>query len=187
MVDSDPMLRVRFLDATLAPGGMADFAAPVQQLAALDVEPRILVLLENRETLLSLPAMPGIVAVHSPGYAVEMLDPIGWVRNSPVVYWGDLDSHGFSILHRLRTHHDRVESVLMDTETLEAHLDLAVVEPRPARGIYPTLTEAESTTLERLRAGGDLRLEQERIPWEYALTQLNAAITPPRPTQRSPM
>ncbi len=175
VVDSDPLLRVRFLDATLAPGGVTDLAAPVSQLAALTVAPRVALLVENRETLLALPSMPGVVAVHSSGYAIDVLDHIGWVRDTPVVYWGDLDSHGFAILHRLRTHHGRVVSALMDTETLEAHLDLAVVEPQPARGAFPTLTESENATLERLRSG-DLRLEQERIPWSYAITALKAVI-----------
>lgn len=176
IVNADTLIRVRILDPALAPGGVADLAAPAQQLAALDLRPRTVLLVENRETLLALPAWPGVVAIHSQGYAIDLLDGIGWVGRTPVVYWGDLDSHGFAILHRLRTHHPDVTTVLMDEGTLADHLDLAVPEPRPARGTFPTLTEAEAAALERLRTEGDLRLEQERIPWAYALTKLSFAL-----------
>lgn len=48
---------------------------------------------------------------------------------APVVYWGDLDSDGFAILHRLPTHLPEVASVLMDVETLIDHRDLWVPDP----------------------------------------------------------
>src|SRR5699024_6008459 len=131
IVDADTLIRVRILDPALAPRGVADLAAPAQQLAALDLRPRTVLLVENRETLLALPAWPRAGAIHSQGSAIDLLDGIGWVGRTPVVYWGDLDSHGFAILHRLRTHHPDVTTVLMDEGTLADHLDLAVPEPRP--------------------------------------------------------
>lgn len=39
-------------------------------------------------------------------------------------------------------------------------------------GTYSTLTAGEQGTLERIRGKGNVRLEQERIAWEFALTQL---------------
>ena len=49
------------------------------------------------------------------------------------VYWGDLDSHGFAILDRLRLHAPHAVSVLMNVETLDAWGEFTVPEPTPAR------------------------------------------------------
>lgn len=172
VVDSDPLVRVRILDPRIAPGGIQDFSAPARQLASLTFEPRIALVVENLETLLALPSWPGIVAIHGSGYAVDVLGGVPWLLRTPIVYWGDLDSHGFAILHRLRTAHPDVTTALMDIATLDAHRDLWVPEPKPTRGTFSTLTEQEAATLRALRAAGDVRLEQERIPWAYALTEL---------------
>ena len=97
---------------------------------------------------------------------------IPWVQRSQVIYWGDLDSHGFAILNRLRSHHDNVKSVLMDEQTLLAYRDLWVPEPVLARGVLPCLTDSEDAARQRLIREGNVRLEQERIPWQAALTAL---------------
>lgn len=179
VVDSDPLVRVRILDPRIAPGGIQDFSAPARQLASLTFEPRIALVVENLETLLALPSWPGIVAIHGSGYAVDVLGGLPWLLRTPIVYWGDLDSHGFAILHRLRTAHPDVTTALMDIATLDAHRDLWVPEPKPTRGTFSTLTEQESGTLSALRAAGDVRLEQERIPWAYALTGLERSVLGP--------
>jgi len=36
----------------------------------------------------------------------------------------------------------------------------------------PLLTDAEQATLRLLGSEGNVRLEQERIPWDYALARL---------------
>lgn len=174
------LVRVRFLDAAAAgggvPGGLADVSAPVPQWDTAAVAARVVLVVENLQTLLALPALPGAVVVHGPGYAVDLLAGIRWVRSARVLHWGDLDSHGFAILHRLRTHLPQAESVLMDSATLLGHRDLWVAEPSPARGALPLLTPAEAATLQLLRAEGDVRLEQERIAWAPAMAALRAAI-----------
>ncbi|MFT8636595.1 MAG: Wadjet anti-phage system protein JetD domain-containing protein [Pseudoclavibacter sp.] len=173
IVTTDPLIRIRILDPQIAPSGIADFAAPSAQLAMLDLHPERLFLCENLESVLAMPAATGAVVVHGSGFAVDVVAKIPWIQASNITYWGDLDSHGFAILHRLRKAHSRVASVLMDEQTLLAHRDLWVPEPVPARGTYSTLTAPEQKTLERLRDEGDVRLEQERIPWEEARRALN--------------
>lgn len=172
VVDSDPLVRLRVLDPSLAPGAVADFAAPVTQLGALDLRPAVTLILENRETLLALPPMPGVVAVHGGGFAVSTVAEIPWVRARPVLYWGDLDSAGFAILNRLRSHHDQVTSVLMDAGTLISHRDLWVPDPTPVRAALEGLFEAEAAVVALLRDQGDVRLEQERIPLSVAVGEL---------------
>lgn len=177
IIESDHLLRLRILDPTLAPGGISDFAAPVFQLAELDIHPRIVFIFENLETVLAMPAWSDAVAVHGSGYAVRAVAQIPWVTDPrvKVIYWGDLDSDGFAILHALRHHLPDAESVLMDSKTLEGFSDLWVTEKRPNTGTFPLLRESEKAALERTRFEGGVRLEQERIPWEYALERLRAA------------
>jgi hypothetical protein len=65
----------------------------------------------------------------------------------------------------------------MDEETLLAYRDLWVPEPKAAGGTYPSLKPGEQAVLQRIRSEGNVRLEQERIPWAAALELLVAAAT----------
>lgn len=172
IVDADPLLRVRVLDSDLAGGGPHDFAAPVAELNRMAYSPSTVFVFENKESVLAMPPVPGALVIHGSGYAVDMLGQVDWLRDVPIVYWDDLDSHGFAILDQLRAVHPGVTSVLMDEATLSAHRDLWVAEPIPHRGTFTRLTEAERATLDRLRCEGDVRLEQERIPWDTAIAAL---------------
>ena len=169
------MITVRFLDRSLAPAGLRHLALPVEDLARLPVRPRAVLMCENLETLLTLPEFADTIAVHGAGYGLSSwAGEVPWFRSARLVYWGDLDSHGFAILSELRSVMP-AESVLMDSTTLEAFRDLWVPEPKPARGVLLRLDVAESETLNRLRASGDPRLEQERIPWSTVTSALGAA------------
>lgn len=173
LVDVDPLIRIRVLDPSLHPAGPHDLAASPTQLAQLDLAASTVLVFENLESVLALPELPGVVAVHGSGFAVGAISGVPWVRRARVIYWGDLDSNGFAILHQLRSHLPEVQTLLMDERTLHEHSDLWVAEPTPARGSYTTLNVSEEATLAAIRVAGDVRLEQERIPWEYAM----AAIT----------
>lgn len=175
LVDADPLVRLRALDEGLALGGLQDLAAPAAQLAEVPLTPTAVFVMENLESILAMPSWPGAVAIHGSGYAVDVVARLPWVRAVPVLYWGDLDSNGFAILHRLRMNHPDVTSLLMDEPTLLAHRDLWVPEPTPARGVVDTLTDGENRALLALRREGDVRLEQERIPWNHALCELRQA------------
>src|SRR5690606_14311446 len=97
-------LRVRFLDPALAPSGLRDVTAPVAELAGLAVAPRVVVVVENLESLLALPDRAGVVAVHGQGYAARHLHRTGWVAAADIVYWGDIDTDGLNILSAVRSH-----------------------------------------------------------------------------------
>ena len=167
-------VRMRFLDPELTPGGLVDVSVPVSELAALDIQPHTVFVFENLESVIAMPPVPGAVVIHGAGYAVDRLGRIPWVRDGRVVYWGDLDSHGFGILNRVRSACSNVSTVLMDSETLEAYRDLWVKEPVPSTGTFSHLLPAEQQMVEHLSRQGNVRLEQERIEWSYALEQLLA-------------
>jgi hypothetical protein len=175
LLDAPTLVRVRFLDPAQRPGGLCDVIAPIEELAALDIAPNVVFVFENLETMFAMPELPGAVVVHGGGYAAPRLGRIPWIQSGRIIYWGDLDSDGFAILHALRSSCADVTSVLMDEETLVAYRDLWVPEPKAAGGTYSTLTAGEQGVLERIRAEGNVRLEQERIAWGFALTKLVAA------------
>jgi hypothetical protein len=187
LLDAPGLVRVRFLDPAARPGGLSDVTAPVSELASMDVAPHVVFVFENLETVLAMPEWAGAVVVHGGGYAANRLAGIPWIGSGRVLYWGDLDSDGFAILHSLRSGCRDVTSVLMDEETLLAYRDLWVPEPKAAVGTYPTLTDAEQSTLQRIRSEGNVRLEQERIPWGHALAALVAAAAVATPVSATPV
>lgn len=173
-------LRIRLLDPMLAPGGLRDISAPVAELAQWAIRPRCAVVVENLQTLLGLPDMPGAIAIHNPGSTgAPQLAELGWLHDAEVIYWGDLDVEGLRILSRVRSRFPQTRSVLTDRETLESHLDLTVPDhERASRTMPEHLTSEEQNLFLALEEHGKVRLEQERIPWHRALAVLHAAVTP---------
>ncbi|RMG51403.1 MAG: DUF3322 and DUF2220 domain-containing protein [Gammaproteobacteria bacterium] len=175
-------LRMRILDADLRRklGGLGDIEAPVEDIAALDLPLSCVFIVENLQTGLAFGDLPGTIVFMKQGYAVEPFAEITWLRKLPVYYWGDLDTNGLAILSRLRTRLPGVRSLLMDEKTLLDHRPLWGHEPRPAQAkILPGLTEEESELYRGLREnrwGPGVRLEQERIDWDYAWQRIRQAV-----------
>lgn len=175
-------LRLRVLDPALRAqvGGLGDIQAPFEQLANLRWSVPRAFIVENKQTGLAFTDVPGVVVLMARGYAVDALARLPWLRDAQSVhYWGDLDTHGLAILGRLRGYLPRVQSLLMDDATLLAHRALWVVEPVPhGAGGIENLDQAEQALYRDLRAdrwGVRVRLEQERIGWEYAWAQIEGA------------
>lgn len=177
-------------DPTTRPGGIRRAGLTLSELASLDFCGTI-VICENLATTVAMPDSPGMLYIHGGGYQVTALRAIPWIWRQPIVYWGDLDSHGFEILARLRRALSgnpveavsRIRSALMDTETLLAHRDLWVPEPSSThKDIDQWLTSEERATLAFLHLGTDefsgasIRLEQERIAWDWAIERLDQLI-----------
>jgi hypothetical protein len=164
-------IRMRLLGADLRRevGGLGDIEAPLDELAALPLAPRLAFIVENLESGLALPAIPGAVALMKLGHAVNLLKPLPWLQAARVVVWGDIDTHGFAILDRVRAVLPQAESMLMDGDALLNHRALWVEEPRPYDGpALARLTASERGVFDGLLGnawGVRVRLEQERLPW----------------------
>lgn len=169
--------RVRVLDQSLTGADMSDFTAGVEELDRLRLAPAVVLIVENLTTAAALPALPGVVAVWGHGIAVVQLEQVGWIAGAPILYWGDLDTHGFRILSRARQRLPATRSVLMDAATLHSFAALAGHEPAQAHGVTG-LTAAEAGVYRELEAD-DLRLEQERIPMDWAAARLREALRGP--------
>lgn len=180
---AEARIRVRLLCPTLrhAVGGLEDLELPVEQLARLGIQPHTVLIVENLETGLALPDLPGVVVVMKLGAAVRLVAGLPWVGAARCLYWGDIDTFGFEILNRARSVLPQLQSVLMDVKTLLDHQSLCVPEPTQSNPtVLPLLTAPEAEVYEGLhsgRWGTRLRLEQERVPWAVALEHLRATLT----------
>jgi hypothetical protein len=122
--------------------------------------------IENEITYLAFPVPVAAMAILGGGYAVPVLEPLGWLTGLDVVYWGDIDTHGFAILNRLRHHLPHARSILMDRATLLGHRDHWGIEPSPTAAALDRLDRAESALCADLLSNAyapSVRLEQERI------------------------
>jgi hypothetical protein len=135
---------------------------------------------ENEITYLAFPCPADAIVIWGRGYAVPVLEPLAWLADIDVAYWGDIDTHGFAILDRLRQRFPRARSMLMDRTTLLAHRSQWVVESSPSTAGLSCL-DAEETALYRdLVAdalGPSVRLEQERVRFA-AIEQAVAGFGP---------
>jgi hypothetical protein len=122
--------------------------------------------LENEITYLAFPAVAGALVIFGGGYAVSALESLGWLADIDLHYWGDIDTHGFAILNRLRRRFPHAKSMLMDRETLLAHSGQWVTEPNPTDTRLDLLDPAEDALYRDLVShalGPSVRLEQERV------------------------
>ena len=168
------LIRIRILDPGIRSrfSGLCDISAPWEEAANLDIGPSNIFIVENLQTGLAFEDLAGSVVIMGLGYNVDVLDRIPWLHHARCIYWGDIDTHGFAILNRARTHLPSLETALMDRQTLFAHRDLWVPEKeQSASAELPLLTNEEQELFLSLKNnvwGRQVRLEQERISWDAA-------------------
>jgi hypothetical protein len=164
------LVRFRILDPSLSVQGMTDIATPASEFARLQLPIERVFITENEVNGLAFPAVPRSIVIFGLGYGLERLTEVTWLRESAVHYWGDLDTHGFSMLDRLRGCMPHARSFLMDRGTLLAHRHVWVSEAEPAKFLPAHLEPDERSLYEDLRGdrlGPSVRLEQERIGFRW--------------------
>ncbi|MEX6728926.1 Wadjet anti-phage system protein JetD domain-containing protein [Pseudomonas aeruginosa] len=98
-----------------------------------------------------LPELPGTIAVFGGGANTAWLQA-EWLKDRRIGYWGDLDTWGLKFLADARLRQPHVEAVMMDRDTLIAHVERGVCEERPAELPDYGLTLAERSLFEELRS-----------------------------------
>ncbi len=159
-------IRFRVLDPSLAVTGLTDLEIPVDDFCRLPVSPKIVFIVENEITGLSFPSFSKALVIIGLGYGLSLLSGALWMKDLPLWYWGDLDTHGFAMLDQIRGLFPQSRSFLMDETTLLSHRPLWGKEPSPSSRDLPRLTSKEAKVYEALRNNDHahhLRLEQERI------------------------
>lgn len=172
LLSKPALVRFRILDRAYWIGGLSDLSVPVAQFAALATKVEHVFITENEINGLSFPPAPAAMVIFGGGYGIERLADIGWLRERTIDYWGDIDTHGFAILDRLRAHLPHTRSMLMDEATLHAHRPLWGQEDKDKRYIgQPAHLERDEMALyAALRddvLGERVRMEQERLAFGW--------------------
>ena len=173
------LVRVRPAPSLGLPRPATELGMRSTELAELSIQPRTAIVVENEITYLSVDVPKDGLVLWGKGFDVDKVGRLPWLADIKVLYWGDIDTHGFAILDRLRAWLPQTRSVMMDRETLMAHQDRWVSEARPASSSLTRLTRAEQDLFADLvtdALGERIRLEQERVDWRWAETSLAAAV-----------
>ena len=171
------LVRLRPAPSLGLPAPLTELAVRSEELAQLRVEPRVAIIIENEISYLSIDVPEDGVVIWGKGFEIDSVGRLRWLTEADILYWGDIDTHGFAILDRLRAWLPRARSVLMDRETLLAHRDRWVIEDRPAKSVLTRLTSDERALYSDLVSEGfgeRVRLEQERIGWQWVEQRLSA-------------
>lgn len=179
--EKSSLVRLRLLDKQFARQYalyIDDMLLPVDQCAHLladHLRPQHIIIVENLINFLTLPPLPDTVGLFGGGFAVHLLRNVSWLSQANVIYWGDIDAHGFEILSDLRGLFPNVQSVMMDQATLDDNAEYILSGNETRADRYDGLTEAENQ-LALHTISHNLRLEQEHIPHAYAVTRLRQAV-----------
>ena len=169
----EPIVRFRVLDENISEkcfSGTNDISLPISQFKSIGISVHTVYIVENKMNMLTFPLKSDSIVLWGHGFGVDILKNVEWLRSKRIFYWGDLDAHGFLILSELRKHFPQVESFLMDRETFDAFFENDKgVETNVVGDLY--LTSKERELFEYLKAF-NFRLEQEKIPFEYAKVKI---------------
>jgi hypothetical protein len=166
------LVRLRVLDRRHLIAGISDLALPAAELAALRPAVERVFVTENEINGLAFPDVRGSLVIFGLGFGLARLAQVPWLADVAVHYWGDIDTHGFSMLDRLRATLPHARSFLMDRVTLLAHRPVWGQERENERCLaaLPRLDSDETALYEDLvanRIADRLRLEQERISFAW--------------------
>ena len=180
-------VRLRMLDpgrSLLGTGPGEDITVDQGCFARLHPAVSRVFITENEINFLAFPSVPDAMVIFGAGYGFDAMASAPWLKDKPIHYWGDIDTHGFAILDQLRGHFAHVDSLLMDHTTLMAHRPQWTGEPQPVLRDLPRLSLAERALFDDLRwkrlDGRHVRLEQERIGFrwvEHALRTIDSLPT----------
>ena len=169
LLDKPMRIHFRILDpevALMVGPDCPNVTLDAHSFSRLHLPVRWVFITENETNFLAFPRVNNAIVVFGAGYGWDALARSQWLNRCALVYWGDIDTHGFAILNQLRGHFAHVTSLLMDRATLLAHELHWGTEDRPSLADLPNLRQDERALYDdlrdnRIRKG--LRLEQERI------------------------
>ena len=169
----ETLVRFRILDETISQqlfGGVEDLSIPISEFQHLSLPIQTVYIVENKMNMLTFPAHRKSVVIFGKGFGVDIMKNVEWLKSKKIYYWGDLDAHGFQILSEIRTHFEQVESFMMDRNTFDLFFEGDKgTETNVEKDLC--LTSEESEMFKYLKEY-NLRLEQEKIPHEYARTKI---------------
>jgi hypothetical protein len=183
---NERLIRIRILDNQLSQKfflGIDDLSVPHSQLVSLNFPCKNVFILENHTNFsnifnfLTLPYLEESIAIFGKGFQIGLLKDVEWLSDKKIIYWGDIDVHGFQILSQIRGYFPNTCSCMMDLETFNEFRNLAVT------GAETTLTslaflkpEEHQLFVNLLEMKENNRLEQEKIPHSYAIKKIHESL-----------
>jgi len=165
----EPTIRLRILDTNLSIDSLSDVRMPLNDFKKLEINCSNIIITENKMNFLALPSLPLTISIWSGGgFQVSFLRNIHWLRHKTIFYWGDLDTHGFLILHQIRSYYPGVNSIMMDQDTFNLFKDDGLTKGKSINSEnLQNLTHAEKEMFLYLKEN-NYRLEQEKITQIYS-------------------
>ena len=164
----EPLVRFRILDEAISHqlfGDIDDISIPISEFQHLSLPIQTVYVVENKINMLIFPIKRDSIVIWGHGFGVDVMKDVEWLKTKRIYYWGDLDAQGFQILSEFRFHFKQVQSFLMDRYTFDKYFEgdkgtVTNVEKELC------LTAEEKNMFEYLKAN-NLRLEQEKVPFDY--------------------
>lgn len=168
-------VRLRILDHDLYIYGISDLTIPIEQLATFIPNASKVFITENEINGLCFPDIKNGLVIFGLGYGIDVLKSIDWLKEKEIFYWGDIDTHGFVMLDKVRSFLPQTKSILMDESTLLNHRHLWCTEEKPFFGQLIRLKYEEHNLFCLLQGNKwdkGVRLEQERISFSHVINTL---------------
>lgn len=127
---------------------------------------------ENKINFLSLQALTETIAIWSGGgFYIRYFANVEWLKCKSIFYWGDIDVHGLPIWRYFQ----QTKTVLMDWDTLD-RVKSEIGDGQPISDYsLSNLTPEERSLFDHVKENS-LRLEQEKIPYDYSVEVLTKEI-----------
>lgn len=169
----ETLVRFRILDEAISQQlfrGIDDISIPISEFQHFSPPIQTVYVVENKINMLAFPIKRDSIVIWGHGFGVDIMKNVEWLKTKKIYYWGDLDAYGFQILSEIRTHFEQVESFMMDRQTFDLFYEgNKGTETNVEKDLC--LTSEESEMFKYLKEN-NLRLEQEKIPHEYAKTKI---------------
>ncbi len=172
---SEPLIRVRMLDRTIAArmfSGLTDLCIRESEFRYIAICCQKVYIVENLMNFLAMPELQDSICIWGGGFKVNLLKGSAWLNAKELIYWGDIDTHGLQILSQLRGYFPHVRSLMMDFTTLKLY-KADIVPGEKINQDAPVNLTAEETELFRHVRANNIRLEQEKITHEHVLQILS--------------
>lgn len=165
---SEPLVRFRILDETISNSyfkGIDDLSITASRFSTLQLPIKRVFIVENLMNALTLPLQELSIVIFGKGFQVSNIKNAEWLHNVKIMYWGDLDVHGFEILSQVRKYYPETKSIMMDEKTFEKFFENGKGKKTNVQHLNHLLP-SEAILHKRLLAN-NWRLEQEKIPNDY--------------------
>jgi len=173
-------VRFRLLDCNFFLHGMSDITIPIEHMSRYKPAVSKVFITENEVNGLCFPDVNESMVIFGLGYGVDILKTVNWLQEKEIYYWGDIDTHGFSMLDQVRSFLPQAKSILMSEDILLEARDMWVIENKPFLGSLSRLTDDEKELFYSLQDnvwGNNVRLEQERISYSRVVEEIAMHIT----------